>query len=187
MRAGRLGRGQLVALGDELYVEDELSLGGDDGRAAGFAVAELVGDEEAALATDAHAFEAGVPALDDAVLAVGEGDGLAAIDGGVELGAVGEVAGVVDGVELAGQGEGAGADDGVDVDERVGGFLAGEVGAELRADERGDVVEVSVGGVGEGVEDLGAGCAGRKGGDLGRDAPAVLTQPGVAAWCAAVV
>ncbi len=58
---------------------------------------------------------------------------------------------------------------GVDVDERVGGLLAGEVGAELRGDERGGVVEVSVGGVGEGVEDLGAGRAGRKGGDLGRD------------------
>ncbi len=51
--------------------------------------------------------------------AVGEGDGCAAVDGGVELGAVGEPAGVVDGVVLAGLGEGAGADDGVDVAEGV--------------------------------------------------------------------
>ncbi len=185
---GRLFVGHLVALGDELNVEDELGLGGDDGRAAGFAVGELVGDEETALATDVHAFEAGVPAFDDAVLAVGEGDGLAAVDGGVKLGAVGEIAGVVDGVVLAGLGEGAGADYGVDVDEGVGGLLLGELGAKLGADEGGDVVEMDVRDVGEGVEGARAGCVGGEGGDLGgefgdMDAPAAGQ---VEAWCSAV-
>jgi len=66
-----------------------------------------------------HALEAGVPAGDDLTGSVGEGDGSAAVDGGVELGAVGEPAGVVDGVVLAGLGDGPGADDGIDVAERV--------------------------------------------------------------------
>ena len=85
---GALGLGISSLWAIELDVEDELSLGRDDGRAAGFAVGELVGDEEAALAADVHALEAGIPAVDDLVLAVGEADGFAAIDGGVELGAV---------------------------------------------------------------------------------------------------
>jgi hypothetical protein len=36
---GNFGSGHLVALGNELYVEDELCLGGDDGWAASVAVA----------------------------------------------------------------------------------------------------------------------------------------------------
>ncbi len=60
-----LGCGRGVGLGDEFDVEDEVGFGGDDGRAAGFAVGELVGDEEAALAADVHALKAGVPAGDD--------------------------------------------------------------------------------------------------------------------------
>ncbi len=68
--------GWVVGDGEELEVEDEVGLGGDDGRAAGFAVGELVGDEEATLSADVHAFKAGVPAGDDLVGAVGEGDGL---------------------------------------------------------------------------------------------------------------
>ena len=79
-----------------------------------------------------HALEAGVPAGNDLAGAVGEGDGRAAVDGGVELGAVGEPACVVDGVILAGFGEWASADDGVDVAEgieRLGGaFDLGDAG-----------------------------------------------------------
>ena len=62
-----LGLGLGVGLGDEFDVEDEVGLGGDDGRRAAVAVGELVGDEEAALAADVHAVEAGVPAGDDLV------------------------------------------------------------------------------------------------------------------------
>jgi len=120
-----LGLGHFVALGYELYVEDEDGLGWDDGRAAGFAVAELVGDVEATFAADVHALEGGVPTLDNAVLTVGEGDGFAAVDGGVEFGAVGEIAGVVDGVELAGLGESSGTEEGIDVDEGVGDLFTG--------------------------------------------------------------
>lgn len=64
-----------VGLGDELEVEDEVGLGGNDGGTASFAVCELIGDEEATLAADVHALETGVPAWNNAVSAVGEGDG----------------------------------------------------------------------------------------------------------------
>ncbi len=76
-------------------------------RAAAGSVGELVGDEEAALAADVHALKAGVPAADDAGAApYGKVMGsLRGRSGGVELGAVGEVAGVVDGVPLVGRGE----------------------------------------------------------------------------------
>ena len=115
-------RGWSVRLADEFDVEDKVGLGGDDGGTAGFAVGKLVGDEEATLAADVHALEAGIPAGDDLASAVGEGNRSAAVDGGVELGAVGEPGGVVDCVVLALFGEGAGADDGVDVAEGVEGF-----------------------------------------------------------------
>ena len=108
-----------VGLGDELNIEDEVGLGGDGGWAAVFTVGELVGDVEATFAADVHALEAGVPAGDNLARPVGEGDGLATVDGGVELGAVGEPAGVVDGVVTALLGEGASADDDVDVAEGV--------------------------------------------------------------------
>jgi hypothetical protein len=88
---------------------------------ARFAIGELIRDEEAAFSADVHALEAGVPADDDSLGAVGEGDGLAAgmVVGGVELGAVGEPAGVADGVPLLRLGERTLADDGVDVLQRV--------------------------------------------------------------------
>ena len=72
-----LGSGLLVGLADQLDVEDELGLG-RDGRLALAAVGELIGDEETTLAADVHAVEAGVPAGDDLVLAVGDADGLCA-------------------------------------------------------------------------------------------------------------
>ncbi len=116
-----------------------------------------------------HAFKAGVPAFDDAVSAVGEADGLAAVEGGVKLGAVGEIAGVVDGVPHLLVAEFTGTDLGVDVEEGVGGGTGAQAIADLGGDERGDVVELKVGGLGEGVKGLGAGCVGGEGGDLGRD------------------
>ena len=54
------------------------ALAGMTGRPAGFAVGELVGDEETTLAAYVHALKAGVPAGDDLVRAVGEGDGFGA-------------------------------------------------------------------------------------------------------------
>ena len=106
---------------NQLDVEDEVGFSGDFGIAS-VAVGQLPGDEETTLAANVHALEARIPAGDDAVGSVGKGEGGAAVDGGVEFGAVGEPAGVVDGVVLAGFSEGACADDGVDVAERVKGF-----------------------------------------------------------------
>jgi len=120
-------RGRSVALADELDVKDEFRFWGNDGRAAYFAIGELIRDVEATLAADAHSFEAGIPAGDDAVRTVGKGDGLLVgmIVGGVELGAVRcEVAGVLDGVPLLRQSEVAGADPGVDIGEGVAEFWA---------------------------------------------------------------
>ncbi len=80
------GRG--VGHADEFEVEDQVGAWRDDGGASGFAVGELVGDVQASLAADVHALEAGVPAGDDAVGAVREGDGLLCPRwsiGGVEL------------------------------------------------------------------------------------------------------
>ena len=71
-------RAGVSRLADEFDVEDELGLGGDGAGLPLGAVGELVGDEEAALAADAHACEAGVPAGDDLVPAVGEGEGFCA-------------------------------------------------------------------------------------------------------------
>ena len=118
-----LGLRWSVRLCDQFYVEDEVRLGGDDGRAAGFAVGQLIGDEQTALASDVHALKTCVPSHDDAVCAVGEGDRLAArvIEGGVELGAVGKPAGIADGVVLALFGGCACANFDVDVPERVEG------------------------------------------------------------------
>lgn len=112
---------------DELDVEDQIGLGRDGAFAAIFSVGELVRDVEATLAADAHAGEASVPAGDDAVGTVSEGDGFLAgvIEGGVELGAVGEPTGVLDGVELVRRGEGAGAADDIDIAEGVEGLGSG--------------------------------------------------------------
>jgi len=66
-----------------------------------------------------HALEAGVPARDDLAGSVGKGDGSAAIDGGVELGAIGEPASVVDGVVTALFSERSGTDGYIDVAESV--------------------------------------------------------------------
>jgi hypothetical protein len=156
---GRGGMGRAAALGDDFDVEDQRGLGGDDGRTSGFSVGELVGDDEAALAADAHAFKAGVPALDDAVLAVLEVDGLlvGVVVGGVEFFAVGEVAGVLDAEVGGGTDELAGAGCGVDVEQREALGLLVDAVADLGADQRRDVVELHLRGVGDGVEGLGAG------------------------------
>ena len=86
------------------------------------AVGELPGDEDAALAADAHSVEAGVHSGNDLTLALrawplqeGQGGVVGMVEGGVELGAIDEVAGVVDGVPLARGDAGPAADFGVDV------------------------------------------------------------------------
>ena len=79
---------------DEFYVEDQVGFGGDL-VAAFFSVGELIGDEQTALAADAHSFEAGVPAGDHFAFALFEAQGLRAVAGGVELGAVVQPAGCI--------------------------------------------------------------------------------------------
>lgn len=68
-----------------------------------------------------HALKTGVPAGNDMVGSVGEGDGFLArmIEGGVEFRAIRKPTGVANGVILAGFGERAGSDGGVDVAEGV--------------------------------------------------------------------
>src|SRR6266851_1040724 len=80
-RGGGLGLGWGVGYVDQFDVEDEVGFCGDDGWAARLTIGELVGDEEAALASDVHAVEASVPAGDDLAGAVGEGDGGATVHG----------------------------------------------------------------------------------------------------------
>ena len=162
-----LGLWLLVALADQFDVEDQLGLGGNAAPRAVRAVGELVRDEEATLAADAHAVEAGVPAGNDVVLAVGEGDGVSPmVDGGVEFGAVGEIAGVVDGVPLVRCSEFAGADLCVDVVEGDDGGLKAKGLAQAGAFEWRDILELYRGFGDEGVERLGAGGAGGKRGNL---------------------
>ncbi len=100
-----------VALGDELDVEDEVGLCGDHRRPAERSVSQLVGNEEAALATHVHAFEALIPSGDYALGALHEVKWRAAIDRRVEFCSVRrQPSGVVHGVDLVGSGEIARAD-----------------------------------------------------------------------------
>lgn len=94
---------------DKFDIEDEVGPGRNGGTAM-LAIGQLPGDKEAALAAYAHAFEALVPSEDDAVGALGELDGLAAIEGGVEFSSVFQPASVVDFVDLSRGGQVAGAD-----------------------------------------------------------------------------
>src|SRR5260370_29914902 len=134
--------GLFVTLTNQFDVEDQLGLGGNL-PLGGCAVSELVGNEEATLAADAHAVEASVPARNDLVLAVGDADGLTTVEGGVELGAIGQVARVVDGVPLVRCGEFAGADFCVDVVEREAGGLKTEGLAEAGCFGGRDLLQVS--------------------------------------------
>jgi hypothetical protein len=81
-----------------------------------------------------HALESSVPAGDDTVSAVREGDGFGAgmVEGGFELGAVGEPAGVVDGVILAVFGEWAGPDLDIDVLDGVEGLRDADYFGDVR-------------------------------------------------------
>lgn len=90
---------------DELGLEDEGGVLGDDTGNAALAVGEVGGDGQLALLANLHADEAGIPALDDHAGADGEVEGLAALVALVELGAVLEGALVVDidGVTCCGQ------------------------------------------------------------------------------------
>jgi len=81
-RCGRRRRWRVrVVLVDELNIEDQVGLWRNHRRATFLAIGELVGDEEAALATDTHAFEALVPASDDTFESLGKLDGLPSIKG----------------------------------------------------------------------------------------------------------
>jgi len=93
------GHGWHVDDVQQLNVEDEVGLGwnawvlGIAGRAAQYAVRQLVGDEEAAFAAHAYALKALVPAGNDAAIALREEDGLTGsfLDGAV---------GVLDGLQI---------------------------------------------------------------------------------------
>src|SRR5271165_2666951 len=77
-RRRRRRRGVGVQLGDQFDIEDQVGFGGD--RAASRCpVGQLPGNEETALAANAHSIEALIPAGDDAMPALDEFKGLAAI------------------------------------------------------------------------------------------------------------
>lgn len=65
---------------EKLDVKGKLAVSGDTGKGAG-AVGELGGDGEATLATDGHADNTDVPALDDFTLADLEGERLSLLVG----------------------------------------------------------------------------------------------------------
>ena len=100
---------------------------------------------------------------------VGERDGLAAINGGVELGAVGQIAGVVNGQVLVQMYELACTDLRVGVDQGVGGLLGRQSVTNLRSDERRDVLQFHVGRTGQGIQRLGARCSHWHSGNLRRE------------------
>lgn len=58
----------------QFNVEDKFCLWRDGGQATVLAVRELIRNEQAALASNTHAFKADVPAADDAPRALREGD-----------------------------------------------------------------------------------------------------------------
>ncbi len=110
-----LGRwGVRIHLGDQFDVEDQVGFGWNRSPPSG-AVSELPRNEKPALAADVHSVEAFVPAGNHAVRALNEVDRRAAVDGGVEFGAVMQPSGVMDLVLPAGLGQVAGADFVVDV------------------------------------------------------------------------
>src|SRR5687768_1235679 len=86
--------GRLAQL-DELDVEGEGSVRGDDAAGAAGTVAEIGRDDQGALAADAHPLHPLVPAADDHPRAEGELEGLVAVAAAVELLAVVQPAGVV--------------------------------------------------------------------------------------------
>lgn len=88
---------------EKLDVEEQSAIGGNgaDGHRT---IAHLRRDSKLALATDFHACNAFIPALDDFASAESEGKGLAAVERRIELSAVGEGTGIVDGDLLAGDG-----------------------------------------------------------------------------------
>src|SRR5882724_10371363 len=103
-RARRL-RASLLEL-EQLDLEHQRRVGRDHAAGAARAVTELGRDQQRALRPDLHAGNAFVPALDDLPVAEREGEGAAAIERAVELGALGAVdpepSGVVHHASLAG-------------------------------------------------------------------------------------
>lgn len=81
---------------DQLRLEDEGGVGGDDATGAAGTVAELGGDGELALLANLHAEEALVPALDDLAGTDGEVQRVTAVVARVELVTVRQRALVVD-------------------------------------------------------------------------------------------
>src|SRR3982074_2075312 len=99
---------------EQFDVEDQRRVWRDDAARAARPVAELGRDDQGALAADLHGGDALVPTRDHPLLADGEFERLAAVEGAVELLALGAVliepAGVVHDANLAGLRRGAGAD-----------------------------------------------------------------------------
>jgi hypothetical protein len=81
---------------DELGLEDESRVGGDDTADSTAAIGKIGGNSELALLAHLHAEEALIPALDDLAITDSELERVTAVVAGVELLAVGESAPVVD-------------------------------------------------------------------------------------------
>jgi hypothetical protein len=79
-RRRRLWRGRRITRGKQLDIKDQIALWGDHWRPAALSIGELVGNEETALSANVHAGEAEIPAGDDAMCPLLEGEGLIAIE-----------------------------------------------------------------------------------------------------------
>lgn len=128
-----------------------------------------MGDEETALAANAHPIEAGVPSGDHLVRALLEDEWahLRVFGGGVEYGAVLQIAGVEDAVPLVRRGRLASSDLGIDVGERESDRIDAEILAHAGGQGRRRVAGLHRRDGGQGVYRLGAGCASGQRRDLG--------------------
>src|ERR1700674_338150 len=104
------------------HVKDQGCVGRDDCRITTLPVGQIWRNAQLALASDPHAGDAFVPALDDLARAQHEVKRMAGTNRAVELLAVGEPAGVIDFDMLSALGDRAGADFDVPVFEAAGGF-----------------------------------------------------------------
>jgi len=106
------GRSEPQALfdGEKLDVEDQRGVGRDDAASAARSVAEFRGNAQLAFAADFHPGYTFVPAFDYLAGTELKHEGLAAIDGAIELlGVRGEPAGVMHADRFSGRGGGAGS------------------------------------------------------------------------------
>src|SRR5262249_53538090 len=131
---------------NELDIEDQVRFGRD--LASTFlTVSQLIRNEQAPLAPDAHSFKTGVPTGNHAALALFEAEWLRAIARRIELGSVMKPAGVLDDINLARLSRRAVPDRNLDVAHRV---LSDELPGRRRNRRREVVLAINTDGTEDG-------------------------------------